>query len=739
MSFSLLETALAYADFGWAVFPLHHIDNGHCSCGGSNCKSPGKHPRTKNGVKNASKDPAVIKRWWSKWPMANIGIATGQASGLIVVDIDGESGLANWNTLTAKNGQAPSTLGVKTARGLHRYCSLPQLEAIPNRANDGLDIRGDGGYVVAPPSNHATGICYEWLRDAETLAPAPDWLLAYAQRGPGGQTSQTQHGHSITEKLANVQRTSGWSEEEERRLRSALDCIPADSRDVWLHVGMALHSTGGGETAFRLWDRWSRTCPEKYDEVNQRKTWESFDRPRSGARITIATIFHTAREMGWEDAPGKSDREPTQREKLLLVGLNAELWRDNESNAFATVRIEQHQENFSIKSTAFRHWLTREYGERYPMKIGDAVCPSAPSAQALTEAINALHAKAMSGAEYQPATRVAGDSGMIYIDLGQSDWSALEVSPHGWRRVPMPPVRFVRPRGLRAITPPVRGGCLSELREFVNVGSDADFLLVIGWLIASLRPTGPYPVLVINGEHGAGKSICCRVIRRLIDPNAAELRSQSRDERDLLLAAKNGWIVALDNLSYVKNDLSDAICRIATKGAFATRALYTDDEEFLLEVCRPVLLNGIPPLASRADLADRALVLVLPNMDDTKRRTEAEFWAAFEGALPRIFGALLDGLSGALRCLASTELQTSTRMMDFAKWSEAACRGLGARPGTFEDAYAANRSSANEDALDADPVAGAVIQVMATRKHFRGTATELLAALKSCSLPKSTG
>jgi hypothetical protein len=73
--------------------------------------------------------------------------------------------------------------------------------------------------------------------------------------------------------------------------------------------------------------------------------------------------------------------------------------------------------------------------------------------------------------------------------------------------------------------------------------------------------------------------------------------------------------------------------------------------------------------------------------------------------------------------------------MDFAKWSEAACRGLGARPGTFEDAYAANRSSANEDALDADPVAGAVIQVMATRKHFRGTATELLAALESCSLP----
>src|SRR5262249_20221251 len=153
------------------------------------------------------------------------------------------------------------------------------------------------------------------------------------------------------------------------------------------------------------------------------------------------------------------------------------------------------------------------------------------------------------------------------------------------------------------------------------------------------------------------------------------------------------------NLSYVKNDLSDAVCRIATKGAFSTRALYTDDEEFLLEVCRPVLLNGIPPLASRADLADRAIILVLPNMQDTKRRSEDEFWAAFEAAWPRLFGVVLDGVSSALRNLPATTLQTPTRMLDFAKWAEAGFRGLGAAPGVFESAYAKNRSTANEDAV----------------------------------------
>ena len=80
------------------------------------------------------------------------------------------------------------------------------------------------------------------------------------------------------------------------------------------------------------------------------------------------------------------------------------------------------------------------------------------------------------------------------------------------------------------------------------------------------------------------KTLACRVLRRLINSNGAELRTDTRDERDLLLAARNSWVVALDNLSYVRNDLSDAICHIATKGAFATRALYTNDDVFFLEV-----------------------------------------------------------------------------------------------------------------------------------------------------------
>jgi hypothetical protein len=433
--------------------------------------------------------------------------------------------------------------------------------------------------------------------------------------------------------------------------------------------------------------------------------------------------------------PPQQGSAPTQREKLISIGLDADLWHDRDGNTFATVKVDQHDESFAIKSSTFHHWLTRVYGEKNPVRVGGKICPSAPSTQTLKEAINALSAKASIGAERQPALRVAGHDGLIYLDLGTRDWSAVEVSAGGWRVVANAPTRFIRPAGFRPLPVPVKGGSIVELRQFLNAASKADFVLMVSWLIATLRPTGPYPVLIVNGEQGAGKSLTCRVLRRLIDPNGAELRSDTRDERDLLLAAKNGRIIALDNLSYVRNDLSDAICRIASKGAFATRKLYSDDEEFFVEVSRPVLLNGIPPLASRADLADRAMVLTLPTMKETKRRSEDDFWREFETAAPRILGALLDGVSGALRDHGSIKLQGSPRMMDFAKWAEAGCRALGAEAGTFEIAYAANRSTANEEALDADPVAVAVVDFMNRKESFVGTATEMFSELERHAPP----
>jgi hypothetical protein len=205
-----LQTALSYAERGWLVVPLHNPKQGVCSCRKKNCSSPGKHPRTDHGLKDGSKDPRQIESWWAKWPDANLGILTGQESGLLVLDVDGEDGKASLQQLLAAHSSLPKTLRVKTGRtgtdgkrkGCHYYFRAPAGTAIRNSAGilgKGLDIRADGGYVVAPPSLHPSGLLYQWLTPEPPLADVPPWMLAeLAATKPAPEAPRAQ-GEAIAE------------------------------------------------------------------------------------------------------------------------------------------------------------------------------------------------------------------------------------------------------------------------------------------------------------------------------------------------------------------------------------------------------------------------------------------------------------------------------------------------------------------------------------------------------------
>ena len=149
---------------------------------------------------------------------------------------------------------------------------------------------------------------------------------------------------------------------------------------------------------------------------------------------------------------------------------------------------------------------------------------------------------------------------------------------------------------------------------------------------------GPYPLLAISGEQGSAKTVLSKLLKALIDPNAAPVRALSREERELMIAANNGYLLAFDNLSGLPNWLSDALCRLATGGSFAVRQLYTDDEEMLFEAARPILLNGIEEVVSRPDLGDRAIFLTLAPIGRGERRPEASFGASSKSRGP-VFSA----------------------------------------------------------------------------------------------------
>jgi bifunctional DNA primase/polymerase-like protein/primase-like protein len=186
---SWLNAALRYAERGLDVIPLHGVDErGACRCARPDCSSPGKHPLTSRGLKNASHDPLTLRDWWEVWADANVAVVTGVASGVIVLDVDGEPGTRTLGTLPS----LPASWHSRTGRGEHYWFRHPG-GVVPNavRLRPGLDLRGDGGYVVVPPSRHATGRPYEWVVGPEdaTLADPPPWLLELVR--PTRQSEKT--------------------------------------------------------------------------------------------------------------------------------------------------------------------------------------------------------------------------------------------------------------------------------------------------------------------------------------------------------------------------------------------------------------------------------------------------------------------------------------------------------------------------------------------------------------------
>src|SRR5262249_44859467 len=345
--------------------------------------------------------------------------------------------------------------------------------------------------------------------------------------------------------------------------------------------------------------------PDSWEPGRRR---EELERVAGAAPLIDLDAHETPGAKAKADAPrrrgGQDERgRETHAETLLRLAAVAELTRTDDGRAYARVPVADHYENHEVRSAGLKRWLRyRFYREQ----------GRPPSGDGLQGALDILEARAqIDGATAPVYVRVApADDGAVFIDLGDDSWRAVRVGPEGWVLVERPPVRFRRPSGLRALPIPERGGAIRDLLRFrfVNVAA-ADFLLLVAWLTAALLSTGPYPVLTLTGEQGSAKSTLARLLRLLIDPHASPLRSEPKEPRDLMISATNGWIVALDNLSTVPPWLSDALCRLATGGGFATRPLYTDNEEIILSATRPTVLTGLEEFVPLGDLTRRAAFL----------------------------------------------------------------------------------------------------------------------------------
>jgi putative DNA primase/helicase len=429
-----------------------------------------------------------------------------------------------------------------------------------------------------------------------------------------------------------------------------------------------------------------------------------------------------------ESNQGKGERR-TRRDNRALIFADWDFCRTPDGRALVSVPMPgRGREWHFCPSAGARMAITTAYY---------ALTQSGLSGTTKADLLNLAEARALSsGEDRRPWRRLAWQDGAIYWDLGGGDPKAerraVKITREGWEVVPADRVEvaFLRAPDALPIPEPERDAAKAEdLRAFVNVEGEDDLALLLAWCICTLRPFdagGAYPILLLHGEQGSGKSGAAKAIQALIDPSTLTGRALPREERDLFVTAANRHLVAFDNLSGMGDAFADCLCRLATGGGFSARALHTDGDESIFTALRPLLLNGIPStILSRPDLADRAISLELRPIK--QRREEAHLADDFARMRSGFLGLLCDGLSAALRNLADTKIEDPPRMIDACTWAEAAASGLGIEPGIITRAWRANRGASERAALEVDDVAQALLAMLEDHSGaWKGSPSELL-------------
>jgi hypothetical protein len=420
-------------------------------------------------------------------------------------------------------------------------------------------------------------------------------------------------------------------------------------------------------------------------------------------------------------------RRESYRDTLIRLVNEADikLWMGTgnaEEIEFATINEGGIQKHHTLKSRDFRAWLIRGFYN----ETGQG-----PNNQALQEALSTLSARALhEGVKHQTWVRVGESHSTIYLDLADDQWKAISINASGFSVIPNPPIKFTRCRGMKTLPEPCKGGQLPDLLgRFLNVESRDDLALISGWLVVAAQPNGPFPVLALHGEQGTAKSTTARVCRALLDPNAAPIKTTPRDERDLVLAGKNNWMLILDNLSGLPIWLSDGLARIATGAGFSTRQLYSDTDETVIAITRPICINGIDDCVSRGDLLDRSFVINLKPIPPQNRKPEKQFWREFESAHPALLGAICEALSISMSNEGRIKYPFLPRMADAAMIAANAAPAWGMTPAEWLEIYDRNRKGAVEASLDGSPIATSIRILLSKIKHWKGTSTELLTTL----------
>lgn len=433
------------------------------------------------------------------------------------------------------------------------------------------------------------------------------------------------------------------------------------------------------------------------------------------------SVLKSLREwLGLKARSGSKTRGAVQEAVLKKALSKVSLWHSPARVPFATFMRDGAEESLPVRSSDFKAWLVHICWKEAGVAASEA---------ALRQIIEVAAGTAIfEGAERIPRYRLALEQGALWFDLKQAG-RVVKLTAEGWQIVPSNecPVAFIRSQQMKPLPLPESGGSLRAIGELMGLQDDLA-ILVVAWILGACHPAIKYPVLVLYGQAGSGKTTRTVMARSFFDPVVAETMGPPRNEDDVMVAGLHTHVLAFDNIANLSQSLSDLFCRVATGAGTAKRKNYSDDEAAAWRICCPVIVNGITSFVKAPDLRSRSIILELPAIE--RRHTEGALWAKFHAQHPKILGAIFDAIVAGLR-VGEADFDWHPRMADFADWIQKIEIGGGVpwSPGAFRAAFEDACRAAENAAIEDDDVVRALVKL--GQAGFCGTWSELRAQLMS--------
>ena len=475
-----------------------------------------------------------------------------------------------------------------------------------------------------------------------------------------------------------------------------------------------------GKNPLQMERIWMASPLGQREKTQGRKDYR--DRTIENAIATCTETYKQSSQPSLNNEEGfEEKKKSTKAEKLLKVILSRDdvvLFKDERDTAYISLKINGHREVWRCGSTIIKDLLSYEFYRQYEEGIGSEI---------IKNVISVLEGKARFGGDKKTLNnRVAFVDGVLWYDLTNENWQCVRISKDGWVVVNEPPILFKRYSHHHPQVLPAVNGNIKLILKYINIISEEQKLLYLVFLVSCFIPNYPHPVIIIFGAQGAFKSTSSKLSVKTVDPSLLEVSVIPKGNEALVQNLDHHYFTFFDNVSYIKEEISDGLCRAVTGGGLSKRMFYTDDDDVIYSFKRCIGINGINNVVTRPDLLERSLLIELVRPDDEHRKNEGDIYENFDKDLPFILGGIFDALVTALRKRPEITIEKPPRMADFAFWGCAIAEALGYTQEQFLNAYKENSTKQTEMLLGDNIVATAIIHFMEDKDEWKGSSTKLL-------------